>query len=62
MGGLWNQLIVKGIKAVSYTHLYENIVREYPEHANDVEKKYQDERRTKKASSIACLLYTSRCV
>lgn len=32
---------------------YENIVREYPEHANDVEKKYQDERRTKKASSIA---------
>ena len=32
---------------------YENIVREYPEHASDVEKKYQDERRTKKASSIA---------
>ena len=23
---------------------YENIVREYPEHASDVEKKYQDER------------------
>jgi hypothetical protein len=33
--------------------VYENIVREYPEHASDVEKKYQDERRTKKASSIA---------
>ncbi|MDO4939360.1 MAG: SbcC/MukB-like Walker B domain-containing protein [Lachnospiraceae bacterium] len=32
---------------------YENIVREYPEYASDVEKKYQDERRTKKASSIA---------
>lgn len=32
---------------------YEEIVREYPEHASDVEKKYQDERRTKKASSIA---------
>lgn len=32
---------------------YENIVREYPEHASDVEKKYQDERRIKKASSIA---------
>lgn len=33
--------------------VYEEIVREYPEHASDVEKKYQDERRTKKASSIA---------
>ena len=32
---------------------YEDIVREYPEYASDVEKKYQDERRTKKASSIA---------
>lgn len=32
---------------------YEEIVREYPEHESDVEKKYQDERRTKKASSIA---------
>lgn len=32
---------------------YENIVREYPEHASDVEKKYQDERRTKIASAIA---------
>ena len=32
---------------------YEEIVREYPEYASDVEKKYQDERRTKKASSIA---------
>ena len=32
---------------------YENIVGEYPEHSSDVEKKYQDERKTKKASSIA---------
>lgn len=32
---------------------YENVVSEYPEHASDVEKKYQDERRAKKASSIA---------
>ena len=32
---------------------YENIVGKYPEHASDVEKKYQDERKTKKASSIA---------
>lgn len=32
---------------------YEDILREYPEHAGDVEKKYQDERKTKKASSIA---------
>jgi len=31
---------------------YENIVGEYPEHASDVVKKYQDERKTKKASSI----------
>lgn len=32
---------------------YEDILREYPEYAGDVEKKYQDERKTKKASSIA---------
>ena len=32
---------------------YEKIVREYPEHSSDVEKKYMDERKTKKASSIA---------
>lgn len=32
---------------------YEKIVREYPEHASDVEKKYLDERKTKKASAIA---------
>lgn len=32
---------------------YEDVLREYPEHAGDVEKKYQDERKTKKASSIA---------
>lgn len=32
---------------------YEDILREYPEHASNVEKKYQDERKTKKASSIA---------
>lgn len=32
---------------------YENILREYPEYASEVEKKYQDERKTKKASSIA---------
>jgi uncharacterized protein YPO0396 len=32
---------------------YENIIREYPEHASEVEKKYRDERKTKKASSIA---------
>ncbi len=32
---------------------YEDIVREYPEHDSDVKKKYQDERRTKKASAIA---------
>lgn len=32
---------------------YEDILREYPEYASDVEKKYQDERKTKKASSIA---------
>ncbi len=32
---------------------YEDILREYPEHASDVEKKYQDERKTKKASVIA---------
>ena len=31
---------------------YEDIVREYPEYASDVEKKYQTERETKKASSI----------
>lgn len=33
--------------------IYEDIVREYPEHASEVEKKYRDERRTKTASSIA---------
>lgn len=32
---------------------YEDIVREYPERDSDVKKKYQDERRTKKASAIA---------
>jgi hypothetical protein len=32
---------------------YEDIIKEYPEHASEVEKKYQDERKTKKASSIA---------
>ena len=31
---------------------YETMVSEYPEYVSDVEKKYQDERRTKKASSI----------
>ena len=32
---------------------YEDSVREYPEYVGDVEKKYQDERRTKKPSAIA---------
>lgn len=32
---------------------YEDSVREYPEYVGDVEKKYQDERRTKKPSVIA---------
>lgn len=32
---------------------YEDILREYPEYASDVEKKYQDERKTKKAETIA---------
>ena len=32
---------------------YEDILSEYPEHASDVKKKYQDERKNKKASFIA---------
>ena len=32
---------------------YEGILSEYPEYASNVEKKYQDERKTKKASVIA---------
>ena len=32
---------------------YEDSLREYPEYASDVEKKYQEERITKKASAIA---------
>ncbi|MDO5157185.1 MAG: AAA family ATPase, partial [Eubacteriales bacterium] len=32
---------------------YEDILREYPEHASEVERKYQEERKTKKASAIA---------
>lgn len=32
---------------------YEDILREYPEHASEVEKKYQDERKTKKAVTVA---------
>jgi hypothetical protein len=38
---------------ISLKKVYEDILREYPELASDVEKKYQDERRTKDASSIA---------
>lgn len=32
---------------------YETVLREYPEHATEVERKYQEERKTKKASAIA---------
>lgn len=32
---------------------YERAIHEFPEYAGEVEKKYQDERKTKKASSIA---------
>lgn len=32
---------------------YEDAQREYPEYASEVEKKYQDERKTKKAAAIA---------
>lgn len=33
--------------------IYEDAQREYPEHASEVEKKYQDARKTKKATDIA---------
>ncbi len=39
--------------AISLQIVYEDILREYPEHASDVEKKYQDERKSKKAGVIA---------
>lgn len=38
---------------ISLQAAYEDILREYPEHASDVEKKYQNERKTKASSSIA---------
>lgn len=42
------EITVTALKAT-----YEDAQREYPEYASEVEKKYQDERKTKKAAAIA---------